>query len=287
VSYSALSAAAVVGQDLRGLGGATVVHEAAAMAELSAPTGLTAQASTFDRRDVVRALCQQLGPRAGSWRRQRRIPSADADEALGRLRWLLEQLADGIALTQTGDLHRAFVRRRDPIRLDIGSPPRGEHDLFDLSQLRQVAQRLRLTRRSGSTLRLTRTGEAMRGDAAALWRAVALVLLKRRDPFVAAVGELALALLVTAGPMPSEKIRSAIGLAVAEMGFRDRRTDETPGDRTISWALNDTLNRCRPLVVPHRSEGPGADTAGLDLDRVGTGQCSRRRPRLQPVGEGT
>lgn len=33
-----------------------------AIAELAAPTGLTAHTSTFTRRDVIRALCEQLGP---------------------------------------------------------------------------------------------------------------------------------------------------------------------------------------------------------------------------------
>jgi hypothetical protein len=35
---------------------------AQALAELAAPTGLTAHSSTFARRDVVRALCERLGP---------------------------------------------------------------------------------------------------------------------------------------------------------------------------------------------------------------------------------
>jgi conjugative relaxase-like TrwC/TraI family protein len=35
---------------------------AKALAELAAPTGLTAHSSTFARRDVVRALCERLGP---------------------------------------------------------------------------------------------------------------------------------------------------------------------------------------------------------------------------------
>lgn len=35
---------------------------ATALAELAAPTGLTAHSSTFTRRDVIRALCERLGP---------------------------------------------------------------------------------------------------------------------------------------------------------------------------------------------------------------------------------
>jgi conjugative relaxase-like TrwC/TraI family protein len=40
--------------------GDTVVAQA--LAELAAPTGLTAHTSTFTRRDVIRALCERLGP---------------------------------------------------------------------------------------------------------------------------------------------------------------------------------------------------------------------------------
>ncbi len=39
---------------------------AKALAQLAAPTGLTAHSSTFTRRDVVRALCERLGPAGGA-----------------------------------------------------------------------------------------------------------------------------------------------------------------------------------------------------------------------------
>jgi hypothetical protein len=88
-------------------------------------------------------------------------------DALTPLRWLLEHLAGGLALTQNGNLNRAFVRSVAPrFGWHFNTPPRGEADVGDLSELRRLAQRLRLARRSGSTLRLTPKGRTLLGDPA-------------------------------------------------------------------------------------------------------------------------
>jgi conjugative relaxase-like TrwC/TraI family protein len=55
--------AGLVGHDVA-VGPVTDAAMAKAMAALAAPTGLTAHFSTFSRRDLVRALCERLGPGA-------------------------------------------------------------------------------------------------------------------------------------------------------------------------------------------------------------------------------
>lgn len=128
------------------------------------------------------------------------------------------------------------------------TPPRGEHDLGELSDLRHLAQRLRLARRSGGSLRRTPKGRALLADPPALARAVAGALLEE-DPFTAAAGELALALLIPGESLAPSEMAAAIAPAVAEAGFRDRRTQAPPDAHVVSRAMADTLNRCRALGV--------------------------------------
>jgi hypothetical protein len=126
------------------------------------------------------------------------------------------------------------------------TPPRGEADVGDLCELRRLAQRLRLARRSGSTLRLTPKGRTLLGDPRALGLAAAVALLDE-DPFTAATGELAIALLVTVESLAPEEITAALTPAIAEAGFRGRLTHAPPDEHQISWVMHATLNRCRAL----------------------------------------
>ena len=76
------------------------------------------------------------------------LPAATSADPLPRLSWLLDQLDGGIALTQTGNLSRAFVQHNaGRFGWDFSSPPRTEDELFDLHQLRHLAQDLGLARR--------------------------------------------------------------------------------------------------------------------------------------------
>jgi len=78
-----------------------------------------------------------------------------AGDPLPLMRWLLDQLANGIPLTQTGNLSQKFVQAAaDRFGWDFSLPPRSEDDLYDLHQLRHLAQRLGLARRSGRKLAL-------------------------------------------------------------------------------------------------------------------------------------
>ena len=188
-----------------------------------------------------------LAPVVDRIRRRPEMRPAGLGDAPAPLRWLLEQLAGGLALTQTGNLNRAFVRSVAPrFGWHFDTAPRGEHDVGDLSELRLLAQRLRLARRSGGRLRLTPKGRTMLADPPALARAVAAALVDE-DPFTAATGELALALLLPVDSLAPSEIASAIAPAIAEAGFWDRRTDAPPDAQTISWVMHATLNRCRAL----------------------------------------
>ena len=97
-----------------------------------------------------------LAPIANRLLHPAELPAATAADPLPPLRWLLDQLDGGIALTQTGNLNRAFVQQSaERFGWDFSRPPRTEDDLYDLYQLRHFAQDLGLVRRSGRKLTLT------------------------------------------------------------------------------------------------------------------------------------
>jgi hypothetical protein len=175
------------------------------------------------------------------------LPAATAADPLPRLRWLLDQLNSGVALTQTGNLSRKFVQQSaDLFGWDLSRPPRTEDDLFDLHQLRHLAQRLGLARRSGRMLTLTVKGRRLLTDPGGLWRATADGLLGEND-FTVFAGELFLALLLGAGSVPDSEISATVGQAVAEEGFRESRTGELPDEYDIGRAVRGTSNMCRAL----------------------------------------
>jgi hypothetical protein len=175
------------------------------------------------------------------------LPAVTAVDPLPPLRWLLDELAGGVALTQTGNLNRKFVQdNADRFGWDYSRPPRTEDDLYDLYQLRHFAQDLGLARRSGRKLMLTAKGRGQLAAPDSLWRAVADGLLGGNG-FTVYVGELFLALLLGAGSVPDRQITATVGQAAAEEGFRETRTFEPPDEHDISRAIHETSNLCRAL----------------------------------------
>src|SRR5437764_169965 len=202
------------------------------------------------------------------------------------LRWLLEQLVEGVPLTQTGNLGQKFVQgAASRFGWDFGSPPRNEDELFDLHLIRHVAQRLGLARRSGRRLVLTARGREALGDPEQLWRCATRGLIGT-DPFVALAGELCLAMLVDVEVMSASAIRATTFAAACEVGFRENRTGDPPDDRAVSWALHETLNLCRALGLLSVGSGWGDRDYGLTPIGKATALEALRargtRPRSNP-----
>jgi len=194
------------------------------------------------RRKILAAIANRLLHPA-------ELPPVAAADPVPQLRWLLEELDGGIALTQTGNLNRRFVQAAaDRFGWDFPGQPRTEDDLFDLHQLRHLAQRLRLARRTGRQLALTANGRRLLSDPERLWRAAASGLLGGSD-FSVFAGELVLALLLDTDSMPVDEIKAVVGAAAAEEGFRETRTGQPPTDHEVGWAISDTISLCRALAV--------------------------------------
>ncbi|MCW2934028.1 MAG: hypothetical protein JWM19_4990 [Actinomycetia bacterium] len=198
------------------------------------------------------------------------LPAEAAADPLPRWRWLLGQLADGIPLTQTGNLSRAFVQQNaDRFGWDLSHPPYTETDLYDLHQLRCLAREHGITRRAGRVLTLTAKGRRMLDDPGHLWRSTAAALADGNS-FTVFAGEIFLAMLADGGPVPASQVTATVAQAAAEEQFRDSRTGQPPGEHDVSWAISRTANLCRALGLL----APGSDWPD-------------RRYQLTPVGTAT
>ncbi|MCY0933303.1 hypothetical protein [Streptomyces sp. H34-S4] len=83
------------------------------------------------------------------------------------LRWLLEQIGDGVTLTQAGYLPRGLVAAafaRYPHWYPIGKGPRSEADLYQLADLHELARTHRLVTKRHRVLKLSAAGRVQLTD---------------------------------------------------------------------------------------------------------------------------
>jgi hypothetical protein len=218
------------------------------------------------RSPARRSLLAPLAGRIGS---PVALP-AGVDDPLPTLRWLLEQLVDGHALTQTGNLNRAFVQtaaqRFAEWRPPLG-PPRGEDDVYELQLTRELASRLRLVRRVGKKLLLTKKGRSLLADPGGLWRAAAHAIVPTRA-FDKATGEIVLAFLGSADTVSYQEVNEMVTEVIREEGWRDQRSDDIPDGHQISISMHETINLLRALAL-HTVGGDWRDRR-YGLTEVGT-----------------
>ena len=156
---------------------------------------------------------------------------AESEEAVDPLLWLLEQLGNGVKLTQTGALPRALVRAAverypDWWNSSVG-PPYQEAELYQLCVLHDLIDALKLARRQRVTLHLTPKGRALRADPQRLLREVAASL---------------------APELPAE-----LDLPLAHLVL-DTESDE------IDWSLHGLLTPFHGITIEHHT--PTAVTRG-------------------------
>ncbi|WP_327344216.1 hypothetical protein [Streptomyces europaeiscabiei] len=117
---------------------------------------LWAEAPPTERRALLAAVLPAL-----EWSAAAPVDTAEP------LRWLLEQIGDGVTLTQAGYLPRELVAAafaRYPHWYPIGKGPRSEADLFQLADLHELARTHRLVTKRLRTLKLSAAGRAQLTD---------------------------------------------------------------------------------------------------------------------------
>jgi hypothetical protein len=186
------------------------------------------------------------------------------------LSWLLGHMAEGIRLTDKRKLDPAFLEEAAPrFGWELSTPPAEEEQLTDLHILRRMTQTLRLARRSGKQLMLTRKGRALLEDPLTTWRMVPEAFLSG-NTFSRLAGELFFAQLIDEESLPLDQVVSTIGQAVEEANYREAGTGLPPARESILRALQAALNQARAL-------GLFAASPSYEERRVG----------LTPVGKAT
>ena len=148
----------------------------------------------------------------------------ETEDLVAPLVWLLQQGVSGIELTQTGALNRALVRasvERFPAwwHAEVWGPPHREDEVSPLWEVHDLARRMRLLRKTGRRLALTKRGELLLGDPADLPDAVAPYLIAA-EGFACAVQELAVAVLLAAeGSVDYDEMQARLHAAVVADGW--------------------------------------------------------------------
>ena len=199
-------------------------------------------------------------------------PAVGVEEAFEPLRWFLEAVGDGIRLTATGNLNRAFVVEAVQERgwwPPVGEP-RSEDDVIELIDLHDTALALRAVRRSGGTLLSTAAGRELIGQAAQLWERF-VGMLARRSAFEAvALEALALLLLERRSAVPRSLVLEELAILLAAESYRSAPGGEAPSADDMAWQLADPLRL-------------------LELFKmiVASGEWGARQLELTPTGEAT
>jgi hypothetical protein len=141
----------------------------------------------------------------------------EAEECLTPLRWLLEQVGDGVTLTAAGRLPTELVATAN-LRFGWSDLPgvmvREEPDLPELATLQDVARRSRLITTNGRKASLSASGRRALRDPGLLWRIVLSDLFSGRT-YGGEGAALAAATLVSAGrPLPRQTVQATVSASL-------------------------------------------------------------------------
>ena len=162
------------------------------------------------------------------------VVPVEAAQVLFPVQWLLRRVGPGVRLTQAGDLPPAVVG--DALAAGLADPigsSRREVDVIELGTLRQACTRMRLLRPVKGTLTVTKLGQRLVDDPAALWWHLADCMPTDRDRF--ARHQAGLELLSLLVPLADHELVDD-GFGTAAWRARSRRLDEALG---LCWATSD------------------------------------------------
>jgi hypothetical protein len=179
------------------------------------------------------------------------------ETALEPMRWFLTAVGDGVRLTATGNLARAFVldaareRGWSPV---IGSI-RGEDDVTELADLHETARALRAVRQHRGTMLLTTLGRELIGDASQLWDHLVGMLARQRGFVAIALEAMALAALVRRPDGPRRALLEDVAALLTAEGYRAEPDGAAPSAEDIGWELADALRLLELLGMITMSGG--------------------------------
>jgi hypothetical protein len=184
-------------------------------------------------------------------------PPRTAGRSLAPIRWLLEQVAanGGVTLTQRGNLPRGLVQgavEQFPTWWDdAGAPPQRDAEVAPLLAVWHLARRLKVVRRAGRHITVTRRGEVLLADVGELWGAVAAVL-GERDDFEAAVAELVWAVLVQDPLVAVADLQAEVAVALTETGWQHGPTGAPVSATTLAFVIDELVTLAEALGFVRR-----------------------------------
>jgi hypothetical protein len=207
-------------------------------------------------RAAARARRQLVGPLVNALL-QPVEPPRTASRCLAPIRWLLEQVAanGGVTLTQRGNLPRGLVQgaveQFPSWWFDDANPPQRDAEVPALLAVWHLARRLKVVRRAGRQVTVTRRGEVLLADAGQLWGAVAGVL-GERDDFEAAVAELVWAVLVQDPLVAVSDLQAEVAVALTETGWQHGPTGAPVSGATLAFVIDELVTLAEALGLVRR-----------------------------------
>ena len=196
-----------------------------------------------------------------------------ARAALAPTLWLLERANEGIRLTQTGALNRAFVREaaeRWPgwWAAEVFGPPHREADVTPLLEIDGLLRAVRLIRRTGSRVASTKKGRAIQSRPPALLQILVSGLFEG-DTFGTACAELAAALLIAGVKADySDAIPERIRPTLVAEGWQ--AGGEPPDVRDIGLSVAAFLRQAEAVgLFEPRKDGRGVPPSRMVLRDIG------------------
>jgi hypothetical protein len=200
------------------------------------------------------------------------IEPALARQALAPALWLLGRARNGIGLTQTGALNRAFVRETVDRwtgwwDAELFGPPNREDEVALLHELHALLRRTRLVRRERGRIVATKRGREQCDDPPALLAALATELLAGKS-FDAACAELATALALDGAAVDATLLATAVHPALVAEGWSSG--GDPPSERDVAWTIAAFMR--------------AAEAVGLLARVPGESRRSRAQLVLTPAG---
>jgi hypothetical protein len=207
-------------------------------------------------RASARARRQLVHPLLNALLQPVEVPRTAA-RSLAPIRWLLDQVAANgdLVLTQRGNLPRGLVQ--DAVEQfpswwgDPDTPPQRDAEVPALLAIWHLTRRLKLVRRTGRHVSVTRRGQVLRRDTAELWGAVAATLAERED-FEAAVAELVWAVLVQDPLVGVADLQAEVAVALTETGWQHGPTGAPVSARTLAFVIDDLVTLAVALGLVRR-----------------------------------
>jgi hypothetical protein len=210
-------------------------------------------------------------------------PPEDVALLVEPLMWLTAEVGTGTRVSSTGTLNRAMVQRiaaRYGFAVS-GRLPQSEAHVLPVTVLRQLARRMGLVRRQGTTLAATALGRRLAPDAAGMWQRLVDCAADLRD-FDRCVAETWLAAQVVLGPLDWPEDRDIAARAAFEEGWQTHkgapptREDTDMPISVIAWTF-----RVTGMFGPDGFGGSGRDEELIPAGRT-TALAILRQASMRP-----